>query len=320
MLVRVHSVILSLMLILALPFAAQASEFSEFETLFNQTMERYLDVAAICNGRLTLTTGVPVTTADVSAAGVVYFTPYQGAKVSLYDGTRWKLYPFSEISLALSVSSGSNYDVFLYDNAGVLTLELSAAWSSDTARNNAISLQDGVYVKTSATTRRYLGTLRGSGANVTEDSATKRFLWNYYNRKPRNLEFVTGSVAWSYNVVSWRAAGTDTNARLQTVQGLAEDIVEIVAETSCSSPGGTSATIGIGLDKVNGNDASSNGGCSTLVASDEVHVRAEYRGVPTQGFHFFQWVETNSVGTGATTFQGSGTNLKIGVIRGRVLG
>src|SRR5665213_2163919 len=40
---------------------------------------------SICDGRLTLTSGVPVTTADVASATTVYFTPYKGNKIALFD-------------------------------------------------------------------------------------------------------------------------------------------------------------------------------------------------------------------------------------------
>ena len=81
----------------------------------------YLDLPAICAGRLTLTSGTPVTTSDVTAATTVYWTPYNGSKVSLYDGTRWKLYAFTERSLSIPSSVYRIYDIFLYDNSGTLT-------------------------------------------------------------------------------------------------------------------------------------------------------------------------------------------------------
>ncbi|MBI3273339.1 MAG: hypothetical protein HYZ53_30400, partial [Planctomycetes bacterium] len=147
-------------------------------------------INGVCEGRLTLTSGTPVTTADVTAAGTLFFTPYKGNRVALHDGSAWSVSTFTERSLSLTLTSGKNYDVFLFDNAGTLTLELSAAWTNDTTRADALAVQDGVYVKSGATTRRYLGTLRASAANQTEDSKTKRFVWNYYNRTHRALEKV----------------------------------------------------------------------------------------------------------------------------------
>jgi hypothetical protein len=98
-------------------------------------------------GRLTLTSGTSVTTSDVTGAGTLYYTPDVHNLIRLYDGTRWKLHTFTERSLALTLTASRAYDVFIYDNAGTLTLELSAAWNSDgTTRTDALTTQDGVKV------------------------------------------------------------------------------------------------------------------------------------------------------------------------------
>lgn len=91
----------------------------------------------------------------------MYYTPYQGDRIALFNGTNWSVNRFTQLSFTLSgLTSGKNYDVFVYNNAGTITLELSAAWSTDTSRTDALTTQNGVYVKSSATTRRYLGTFR----------------------------------------------------------------------------------------------------------------------------------------------------------------
>lgn len=42
------------------------------------------------NGRLTLTTGTPITTSDVTASTSVYFTPYKGNRIALFNGCSWQ--------------------------------------------------------------------------------------------------------------------------------------------------------------------------------------------------------------------------------------
>src|SRR5437016_1613615 len=112
----------------------------------------------IPGGRLTLTTAVPVTTADVTGAGTLYYTPYLHDRIRIYDGTRWQYYVFAELSLSLTLTNAKLYDVFVYDNSGTLTLELSAAWTNNTTRSDALGTQDSVQVKNSAKTRLWLGT------------------------------------------------------------------------------------------------------------------------------------------------------------------
>src|SRR5437667_2558437 len=81
--------------------------------------------AGLCEGRLTLTSGTPITTSDVTGATNVYWTPYQGNRIALYDGAAWSAVTFTELTLALgTLVNGQAYDVFAYSNAGVATLEL----------------------------------------------------------------------------------------------------------------------------------------------------------------------------------------------------
>src|SRR5581483_7266817 len=100
--------------------------------------------------------------------------------LSLYDGAKWNLYTSTELSLSLTLTSGSVYDVFVYDNSG-LTLE-TVVWTNTTTRATALDLQDGILCKHGALTHRYVGTIYASGTNVIEDSLAKRYLVNYYNR------------------------------------------------------------------------------------------------------------------------------------------
>lgn len=89
----------------------------------------YLDLPRVCDLRLSLTSGTPITISDVTAASTIYWTPYRGAKVALFDGTRWKVFATSELSLAVPASVFRLFDIFVYDNSGTLTLE-TANWDS----------------------------------------------------------------------------------------------------------------------------------------------------------------------------------------------
>lgn len=73
--------------------------------------------------RLSLTTGVPITTSDVVAATTIYCTPYSGNQISLYDGAQWNVISSAQFSLALgTLTNVTMYDVFCYNNSGVPTL------------------------------------------------------------------------------------------------------------------------------------------------------------------------------------------------------
>lgn len=185
-----------------------------------------------CQGRLTLTTGVPITTSDVTAADTLYFTPFYGNVAALHDGSStWTGHTFTERALALgALSADTNYDVFLWDDSGTLKLE-AVAWTDGTTRATALTTQDGIYVKSGATTHRYLGTIRTTAsAGECEDSEAKRLVWNCYNRKRRKLLYKnTSATSWNYNSSTWRAFNNSTAYRVQVVTGLAESFVEMSA-------------------------------------------------------------------------------------------
>lgn len=145
---------------------------------------------AQCGGRLSASSTAPVTTADTTSA-TLYFLPYQGNRVPLYNGTRWVPFELGPSGISLSVASltiDQNYDIFVYDSSG-LTLE-AVAWGSHAAGSserygpNAPTLQDGVWVRTSATSKRYLGTIRTVSSTGTKvrDAIHYRFIWNAQNR------------------------------------------------------------------------------------------------------------------------------------------
>lgn len=155
---------------------------------------------SLCQGRLTLESGVAVSTSNQTAKTTLYFTPYNGNQIALYNGSAWIMRSFTETSLSLSgYTADTNYDIWAYDNAGTLTLA-STAWTNATTRATALALQNGVYVKSGDATRRYLGTIRTTAtAGQSEDSASKRFVWNYYNRIQTQNNTHDTTTSWTYN-------------------------------------------------------------------------------------------------------------------------
>jgi hypothetical protein len=174
-------------------------------------------------GRLTLTTGNPIPAADVSGASTVYFTQFGSNILSVYNGTLWVPYTFSELSRSISgLTSGKNYDVFGYNSGGSLVIDLAPAWTNDTTRSAAVSLLNGIWVNTSSFTPvmaggtvaasqgTLIGTIRATGTNTTEDSLTKRLvsnLWNPIYRRFHRTD-ATNHTYSSTTVRGWNGAST----------------------------------------------------------------------------------------------------------------
>ena len=254
-----------------------------------------------CDGRLTLTSATPVTTADVTGAGTIYFTPYKGNEVALFDGTQWISYEFTERSLALTLTAANVYDVFLYNNAGTLTLE-TLIWTNATTRATALVLQDGILCKTGALTRRYLGTIYASGTNTTEDSITKRYVWNYYNRVPRVMYAVESTASWAYNTTSWRASNNSTVERLNFVVGVSEDAItaEAITFSNCTSASNHFTSIGLDSTTSPYGPISRTGVAAGGYGSTTCVVNAISTAV---GFHYLQKMEKAETST--TTWYGT---------------
>lgn len=144
-------------------------------------------------GRLTIESGVPLSTTNQTAKTTIYYTPYKHNVVVLWDGIKWKPVETSEVSLAIDTLANTNpHDVFGYLSAGSLSLELTA-WTSGTARATNISIQDGRYCKVGAKDRLYLGTIWPKTTSTMEDSLTFRGVWNAYNQETKTLYYDAGS-------------------------------------------------------------------------------------------------------------------------------
>lgn len=256
-------------------------------------------LAGFCQGRLTLTSGNPVPAGDVTGATTVYFTPYLGNNIALFDGaTTWTLLPFTEKSVALgTLTSGLPYDVFAYNNGGVVALRPPVAWTSASARATALAVQNGIYVKTGATTDRYLGTFFTDSTTVTSDagagSATSgRHLYNYYNRVPRSVSRVDPSGGWNYTTATVRQANGNTANQVQIMQGVAETPITLALNTSWSNTnagGGVNIMVGIGEDSTTTTVVGDVE--TTSIANGNMGLHALLSKVPSVGHHVYSWNE-----------------------------
>lgn len=285
-------------------------------------------------GRLTLTTAVPVLSANVSAAATVYYTPYCGNLVPIYNGTRFLATTFTELSNVLANSStgsagpaagaaSKNYDLFVWSNNGTPTLTRGAAWNSDTARSatteNDLTRVSGVLLNLNAITNgpaasrgTYVGTIRTdsggatvswhAGAVAAGGTAATLNVWNMHNRIRRSGLIGESTASYPYTTATWRAAGGSNGMRVSFVSGLQEDYFSASFRASCSNDtGGVNVGAAIGYDVTNSPSGrffgDSAAATSQLAPEGEHHVLA-------LGFHFMQAIEISGA-TGTTTWVGT---------------
>ncbi len=143
---------------------------------------------ALNEGRLSYIAGEPIPDTDISLGTELYFTPYQGNRVSLYLGGRWEPFTFSELSLSVSgLLRMVPYDVFLSADSGGLSLSCSC-WGTASARPSGMLTRiNGIPVSAADPAKRYLGSFALNAAGYGADSRTERLLWNAANRVSRPL-------------------------------------------------------------------------------------------------------------------------------------
>lgn len=270
----------------------------------------------VCDGRLSLTTGVPVTTGDVTAAATLYWVPYKGNTIALYSGARWITFQQAQLSIAAPAAATTVYDAFMDYNAGVPAL-LLAAWNSATARHAAgiyatvLPTQDGVFVQSTdgtvvAPTKRYLGTVRTVSASQFNDSLTLRHVWNYYHRVARDMRRFESTASWTYNLSTLRQVNASAANQLDFVIGVSEDQVWASIQGAANNATGAIAVFNsIGLDSTTAIAAGTNGGNNYIqVGNTPVCLSADWTGYPGVGRHILTWLERVEVAGAASTLYG----------------
>lgn len=247
--------------------------------------------AVIPGGRLTLESGVPVSTTDQTAKTTIYYTPYVHNVCSLWDGARWVPTVFAETSLALgTLTSGKPYDVFAYLSSGALTLE-SLVWTNDTTRATAVTLQDGRYCKSGDKTRLLLGTFYTSSTTTTADSASTRYLCNAYNTVVRPVT-ISNSTSHTYTTATVRE-WNNSSSKAYFLQSLVSDAV-VVGFVGTMTAAGAAGYVGLGF---NSTSTESVGGMMSYGGNAGVSVGGSTVKIPVAGLNYVAGVQYGVSGT-----------------------
>jgi hypothetical protein len=253
----------------------------------------------LCQGRLSLTSGTAVTTADVTAATTLYFALYQGNQVGLYTGSAWQAFALSELSIAIPATTSQMYDVFVDYNGGSPALALTA-WTNDTTRATALTTQDGILVLSGSTGKRYVGSCRTTAVSgQTEDSKANRLVWNLNHQQPRDMLVAEATNSWQYTIATYRQANNAATNQLAFVVGV--EGVALQAEVRALALGTTAmrATVAIGIDSTT-TPATGNLGMTSWVSGTQItQVTASLRTYPAVGYHKAVWLEQGD-GSGNT--------------------
>lgn len=283
-------------------------------------------------GRLTLVSNTPVMTSDQAGVSTVYYTPYKGQIVPLYNGASWAGFDFTQMSVALdntNWTSGNLYDFFVFSNNGTPTLGYGPAWTSATARSAAIQQLNGTWVNSAQITLRtsssqtyvvsanqatYVGTgLASANGQITmqmnpsaasDGSNPIMGLWNAYNRVRTDCNNEDSTPSWTYSSATWRHANGQSTNRIRYVDGLGQS--PVVGNYGCIVASGTSMNPSVGLERDWSSGAPS-GSCPSMAGASTASLLAQNNWSPAMGLHEIDAVETDN-GTTASTFYGALTS------------
>jgi len=196
-------------------------------------------------GRLTLISNTPVINVDTASATTVYYTPYTGLLVPIYNGTSFSsLSIVSQLSLGLVGAHAANaiYDLYIFSLSGTLTLGSGPSWAAGTsgsitagscargtgAGGAALARLGGFLTNSVSMTMTYgpsgatttvpanQGTYVGSmfidstngqlTCNISYGQNRKWGLWNAYNRVPIQVQAGDGTANWTYATNTIRAS------------------------------------------------------------------------------------------------------------------
>lgn len=223
----------------------------------------------------------------------------------------------SSTTLTMSVAAASTqtgttvtfftsvFDVWAYINASFGVSLESTAWTTATSRATALSYQDGRLVKSTNSTRLYLGTVRYVTSGGMVDSKQRRGLWNMYNRVPRSLQVYDSGTSWTYSTNAWRPTNNNKFDRVEVLNGLSESSVSVQWMMLASNSTGATCAIGIAVDSSTPTTpytASIGGGGVNYFFQPGV---VKYDDYPGLGHHYIQAVENGLGDATASTFYGT---------------
>lgn len=288
-------------------------------------------------GRLTLSAGTPVMTADVTGATSVFYVPYNGSLVPIWTGAAWADTTFTSLSVSLSGTSANGvYDIFVFLNSGVAAICLGPAWSTAIARGTGagttqIAQTNGLWVNSfqiagtngsssftvPAAQATYVGTVAitttaGQTSMQFKPSAaaggTGNFLglWNAYGRVTYTAFCRDNTASWT-PAGSWGAMDASNSNSISFVDGLAQSTVNcyLGMQAKASTNVADLQTIGVVLDSRTATPevAAQLNGNGTVALIGMVSV-SDFFG-PQIGRHYVQAMEIGNNSTGYGVDEGA---------------
>jgi hypothetical protein len=288
-------------------------------------------------GRLTLTSGMPVSSADVTGSTLFYTPSAAGSGVPLNDGSgNFAMVRFPECSQATAdlskspaaVVANSNYDIFAWMDGAVARATRGPAWLTDTSRGTGVSTSEIDFTAIYPTNKfgitngplagrgTLVGTVRSNASSQLVDSHLTRYVCNAYNPVPRHMSVVELTESWPtlgdglFRRVNGKAANVCNfvvclpGSFVDPTQ--AGFYVDFYANLACTISDGFCQSAAA-LDWVSGVPA--NLGVTSLSTFSLDNPSGVFRGYAGIGLHTMSWLELSSTISAGGSFWGRPASL-----------
>jgi hypothetical protein len=277
----------------------------------------------IPGGRLTLASGTPVMTATQAAKTTLFYTPYLGALIPIFDGSLFQMQMFSELSALLSdttknpaaIGASQIVDWFVWNDNGVLRLSHGPSWPDDTGGRfgpSGIQRINGIWLN-AASISNGPAAARGTLVGTTRSNASSQLdwifgtavagggagwfgVWNAYNRVDVATTVIDTTASFSRGPGNGMFNNSSGN-RVSAVMGLQEDAVSVMCNANANGINGWVAVY-ISLNLSDGSASIGNlSGVYTAPNASYIPVVGHARHIPPLGFNYWQ-MSINSGGGG----------------------
>jgi len=230
-------------------------------------------------GRLTLSSGIPIVVNSVTAATTVYYMPSKHGNLMPLPNVGFGGYvmtTFPELSQLTTdatkspaaVAANSCYDIFGWSDAGTVRATRGPAWSSCTSRGAgaALTRNRGLFLNSNAITNGpgaglgvWLGSVSSNagstidyifGAAGSGGVNSRLEVCNAYNREPITTQVIDTGAGYTYSSATVRQARGAATMQVSVLGCAASDTAVVAYQTECltTAGAGSGCDVGMGFD------------------------------------------------------------------------
>jgi hypothetical protein len=294
--------------------------------------------------------GNVIQTGDVIGAVTIFYSPYNGNTIPIWNGSTFKSVIFSELTATLtSAGSASSaiQDECVFSNNGVPTLVTGPAWSTATAGAGSrgtgagsaqiIRLQ-GLWVNANSITGynglssftipanqcTYVGSV-SIDATAGQVSAFKSFgqnrkwgIWNAYNRQQIYMVAGDATANWAYSSNAIRAANGNSANNITVFTGLPEESFDFgysdLFGCALAASQTCNGAVGVGYNSTTAfSGKSGNGGFISNSGSNSISLSPTSRFIvpPAIGINVVTALENGLGSTASVSWNGTQANMQL---------